>query len=328
MRPLISIILPVYNVEEFLGKCLKSLEAQNSKEYEIVIVDDGSNDNSLQISQNWLGRYSNIRVYQKKNGGLSSARNYGLDKAYGEFIMFVDPDDEIVPYSLDAQINLLNKYNCDILIRNFKVVDANNESIKKKDIHNFIFENNLLSGEESLKILLEQKMPHFAWLGIFKRALFVKHNIRFPEGRRFEDSAVMYRLLGESKSVYFDNNKTYLYRQNRASIMHNVRADDAESLWMNVVEMENYFKYQHKKLKDDVKVYGISRTLNALIISYESGSQNLILENEMKKFILKNFKSKYIQSNLFKSQIIRIYLLRLGILRTIYLFTNKIRMKK
>ena len=125
----VSIIVPVYNVERHLNKCLDSLVNQTLKNIEIIIVNDGSLDNSQLIINEYSNKYKNIRTFIKKNGGLSDARNYGLKKAKGEYVLFVDSDDYIALDSCERLYNTAKQDDVDVLIGNYIKVDNGVEKI-------------------------------------------------------------------------------------------------------------------------------------------------------------------------------------------------------
>ena len=134
----ISIIVPIFNVEEYLDECLSSLTSQNDTYYEIILVNDGSNDLSEEICKKYLKKYSNIKYYKKENGGVSSARNYGLIKATGDFICFVDPDDIVSTNYLEIIRETIKNNSFDLIIYGHNLL-YKNKKIKMTFKYNLFF---------------------------------------------------------------------------------------------------------------------------------------------------------------------------------------------
>ncbi|NME82447.1 glycosyltransferase [Clostridium sp. SM-530-WT-3G] len=204
---MISIIVPVYNVENYLGKCIDSIINQSFYDIEIILIDDGSTDNSGKICDQYKLKDNRIKVIHKINGGLSSARNCGLDIAKGEYIGFVDSDDYIDKYMYEKMINNLKENNSDIVICDM------NYYLNGTDISNNKFRDfGVLNREDTLlKYLNHSYFKSHAQNKLYKKYLF--NNLRFPEGKLFEDVATFYKVIGNSNRISFVNEKLYYYNQ-------------------------------------------------------------------------------------------------------------------
>ncbi|MDR1460052.1 MAG: glycosyltransferase [Campylobacteraceae bacterium] len=200
-QPLISVIVPIYNVERYLEKCLNSIINQTYKNLEIILVDDGSPDNCGKICEEYAKKDNRIRVVHKSNGGLSSARNAGLDIANGEYIAFVDSDDYIAENMYEDLINIARKEMSDIVISSFYYV-------KKNGI--FPYENNLggLDKNEILYQFLTDRYHSTICSKFFKAALF--EHIRFTN-INFEDLFIMPSLILCAQKVSFTPKAYYYY---------------------------------------------------------------------------------------------------------------------
>ena len=216
MENLISVIVPVYNVEKYLSKCIQSIINQTYKNLEIILIDDGSQDNSSKFCDEYSLKDSRISVIHKKNGGLSSARNVGLSNAHGDYITFIDSDDWIDQNMISTLFNIINQEKSDISICNYFL--AYNEEIQiqkdKIEIKNF-------SNIEALKKLYDEKLKivmTIACCKLFKREFF--NNINFPDGRIHEDEFTTYKLLYKAEKISYTNKKFYYYRQRKDSIMN------------------------------------------------------------------------------------------------------------
>ena len=175
---LISIIIPVYNVEKYINKCLESVINQTYRNLEIILVDDGSEDKSGKICEEISIKDNRIRVIHKENGGLSDARNIGLDNSNGEYIAFIDSDDFIERDMIEFLYYNINKYDADISICSNYIFD------EEECIDNSTKEIKVYNRLEILKeVLLDEKIRSYAWNKMYKRDLF--YNIIFPKGRVF-----------------------------------------------------------------------------------------------------------------------------------------------
>jgi glycosyltransferase involved in cell wall biosynthesis len=209
----LSIIVPVYNVELYLSKCLDSIINQTFADFELILVNDGSTDTSRDICCNYLQKDSRVILLDKENGGLSSARNLGLAIAKGLYVAFVDSDDWIDLSMYDSMINALEDINADIVISGHKVVNIDNTI----DEINTINESVLYKGEDATKLILkDEQIFSFAWDKIYKKALF--NNVTYPNGRIYEDIATTYKLFHKAITVYHINKAFYYYVRREGSI--------------------------------------------------------------------------------------------------------------
>ena len=246
---MISVVVPIYNVEKFLGQCIESIINQTYNDIEIILVDDGSTDNSGKICDEYKSIDNRIRVIHKVNGGLSSARNVGMRIAQGEYICFIDSDDYI-----DSQMLEIMKKQ----IKNADIVICGKEDIWGNDAHNITssdLESNYdiisMSGEVAFEhFLLEDKEGYVvAWNKLYRTHIFIQYNIKFPEGKIHEDCFTIYKLFIHSQKVVYIDIPLYKYRHREGSIMCNrdISKDmsiiEAYSEVLNLV-IEKYPKYK------------------------------------------------------------------------------------
>ena len=231
--PKISIIVPVYNVEKYIAKCLKSLTLQTLQGIEIIIVNDGSLDRSIDIIEKYVKENpTKIKYYEKKNGGLSSARNYGIEYATGEYIAFLDSDDYVEINMYEEMYNLAKKENADMVECDFiweweygkKVYDKRREYKTKEDI---------------------MKKPRVvAWNKIYKREILNKNKIRFPEGLIYEDMEFFYKLLPHLNKISYINKYFVHYIQRKDSIS-NKQTKKIEDIFKILDNIFDYYKEQN-----------------------------------------------------------------------------------
>lgn len=214
----VSVIIPVYNVEKYLEECLESVVNQTLKDIEIIIVNDGSTDLSGHIIRRYEERHSHIKVITKKNAGLGAARNTGYKYATGEYIAFLDSDDYVDLNMYNLMYKKAKENDSDVVICGIEWVFDN----KKKKNNVTIYEEKKISSYEGIKAFYNYKIQGFAWNKLYKKCIFDKYNIMYPEGVYYEDMFVSLQSIISSKTIYILENALYKYRQRDNSIVHTI----------------------------------------------------------------------------------------------------------
>ena len=203
----ISIVVPIYNAEKYLNECLDSILIQTFADWECILVDDGSTDNSRSICDNYVKNDSRFRLYHKENGGVSSARNDGLDHSHGKYVCFVDSDDILIPEALEILISSAMSENSDIVCANAWRWTGNEKKL--------LFDKK----ERTIKGGILSEINHFAlWAQLFHLNIIRKHRLRFVNGLAYSEDAVFicwYALYANSMS--YVSRPVYLYRINEES---------------------------------------------------------------------------------------------------------------
>lgn len=233
----VSVIVPVYNVEQYLEKCLESLANQTLKELEVLIINDGSPDNSQEIIDKYVKKYPNFQSFIKENGGLSDARNYGIKKATGEYIAFLDSDDYVTHNMYQEMYNKAKSGNFDMVVCDL----------------NYIYDDKIVraySNIESDTTDIKKTMINFypaAWNKIFKKKLFT-NNIEFKKGVWFEDVEFIYRLMPYIKTIGVIKEPFNQYVQREGSITSTVNRKIYHYIdnWNGIIEF-----YKERKLYDE-----------------------------------------------------------------------------
>lgn len=268
MSELISVIIPVYNVEPFLRRCVDSIIGQTYSSLEIILVNDGSPDNCGDICDEYAQKDSRVRVIHKENGGLSDARNAGIEKANGEFITFVDSDDWIDHKFIEKLYELAKGSNSEIVVCDF--FRTSNEEINPE---NYLIELHGFSNIEALEQLYGKFYVQLviACAKLFDSRLFEK--IRFPKGRLHEDEFVTYKLLHKAKKITLTTEQLYYYWQREDSIMGRATLnlknvlDSIDALEERIAYFEGIHQIAlrdktikrcflfYKKINDDLKLF-------------------------------------------------------------------------
>lgn len=255
---LLSIIIPVYNIESYIGDCIKSCITQDidPKDYEIIIVNDGSTDGSINVIQDYQRHFTNISVINKENGGLSSARNTGINIAKGEYIWFIDGDDIINNYCIKALLTYIIENDLDILYINYA------RFLNKADINNSImpstycFEKEIFSGHDFFK----NKQSDFlmVWRYIFKKSIFHNYKLHFYEGIIHEDSEFTHKAIYYAKKIGTCYSVIYYYRKFRSgSIMSEKKTNLEKESIIKIIKSIQSFRdnnvgdTEYRKLLDN-----------------------------------------------------------------------------
>ena len=280
----LSIVVPVYNVEKYLDECLESIIKNYDKNIEVILVDDGSSDNSGDICDKYDKEYEFITVIHKENGGLSSARNTGIDKANGKYIWFVDSDDYISDSSIPNILEAIKK-DTDLIIGNYLVFYPNGDREVYQDFNN-----------EPKKDMLPYE--YFSYLGnvsyaavrfIIKRDLIYKHNLKFMEGIYHEDEQWTPRILSVAKTFSLINPVIYNYRLgNTTSIMGMI--NPKKSYDKIIICKSLYDIIKNNKFSGSIVEYLNSRILhNYIAILNEYTKYSKEEKKKLLKLLKKNF---------------------------------------
>ncbi|SHG76224.1 glycosyltransferase family 2 protein [Chryseobacterium sp. OV279] len=241
---MVSIIVPVYNVENYLAKCLDSLINQSLQEIEIIVVDDGSKDGSGLIIEEYARKFpEKIKAFTKENGGLSDARNFGLEKASGKYIGFVDSDDYVTETMFEEMMQLAEKHNAKMVICNIQKVDQNGKITQKLTQIPHLSEKIVL--EDHFSVFSD--LSYFACNKLFKKELF--DHKRFKKGVHFEDIQLIPQLLLECEVVAQTQNFHYQYLERTDSITK-THTEKGLDILKAVKDVESAFEksgYSHKR---------------------------------------------------------------------------------
>lgn len=266
---LISVIMPIYKVEDYLDKCIQSIVSQTYTNLEIILVDDGSPDKCPEICDEWEKKDERIKVYHKKNGGLSDARNYGIERAKGEFLIFVDSDDYLEKDALELLYTNLVNNNADVSVCGMKLYFENNGTFKYyKDYKN---DKVILNETGALKMMINEQAGFRvnAINKLYKKELFKE--VRYPVNKIYEDVGTTYKTLLQSTKVVYDPSPKYVYVQRNFSITKNLKYDERGLMRIEMAtQMYDSVVGKHPNLKNDYTLYLISQyvtMINCMIVS-------------------------------------------------------------
>lgn len=279
-QDLISVIIPVYKVEQYLDKCVESIVNQTYKNLEIILVNDGSPDNCPKMCENWAKKDKRIIVLNKENGGQGSARNLALDKCTGEYICFVDSDDWVDLNYIESLYDSIKQNNADISICGVREVYEDNTAprILSKNETTEVFE------QPELFEIAYKKQDFFClapWNKLYKKSLF--KNIRFPEIRMYEDSAIYLNIFHAAKKMVISPIVTYNYLvRNQGTMRNSLTKIKIEGIF---VQNELRLKFLENNNFNNLIYNEVARCLNSCFGIYKTTN-----DSELKKYI----KEKYL----------------------------------
>jgi len=297
---MISIIIPVYNKEKFIKNTLDSVIKQTIKNYEIIIVNDGSTDNSLSIIEEYFKKNNNTKysIITQCNKGVSEARNIGIEEANGEYIFFLDGDDEIKENSLEILSKNIKCTNSDFSVCGYNVY----ENDKVVNTNKFLATQQYKS-YDFLKLFIKSKVNIYMGNALYKKSIIKNNNIKFDTKYNYnEDQIFIYKYLIRCKNVFFDERKLFIYTRGESSVTTRVSNERVSNIniFIDFIEFMNKSDIENKKsiieLINNYKIpYGILTAARDLI-RWGSSEKNFIdIINKNKRLIkkLKNYKFNF-----------------------------------
>ncbi|GET19260.1 glycosyltransferase family 2 protein [Ligilactobacillus agilis] len=260
---LVSIIVPIYNVEKYLRKCVDSLLKQSYSNIEILLIDDGSTDNSGRISDEY-SNYNNVRVYHKENGGLSDARNFGIEHSKGEFLAFVDSDDYVTEDYILRMLDKIQKTDVDIVACSYYDISEDGQILGKIQSTDRILNEKNFWDDIYINI---KATPAYgvAWNKLYKRNVF--ENLRYRKGILNEDDDIIYDVI-HGRNMFMMDDLLYYYRQRQGSIMDQMKKTfNIERIELIYRRLEKFKKNEQWEYVSYVLIEIAAIIINGLAIS-------------------------------------------------------------
>ena len=281
-EPLISIIVPCYNVEKYLQKCVDSILNQTYRNLEVILVDDGSTDSTPQMCDEYQKRDERVKVIHKVNGGLADARNVAIDCFKGEYVTFIDSDDYVALDLVETLFGLIVQNNADMSVMWANMFYEGTEPIEDKKEHAI----RVFNSEESLiDMFYQRSFDTSAWGKLYHKVVF-QDGIRYPKGWIYEDLPTTYRLMQKAKRVVFTDKKSYYYLLRNNSIEGApFNSKKYESCIMIVDQLEKDYPQMSPAVQKALDCRIVSFLFHILLAVPEK-------EKEMKATLLKGIKSR------------------------------------
>ena len=301
-KDLISVIVPVYNIEKYLPRCIDSILNQTYKNWEVIFINDGSTDNSLKILEEYKKRDERIKIIDKKNAGSGAARNDGLESSEGEYIAFLDSDDWYEKNFLEKLYNNLVENNSDVAMCNPKM--TYNDMSKDKKINTYFF-NEIELNKTPEKILGILAMP-VVWNKLYKKDIIVKNRIRFPNYSFCEDVEFLYKIFLYVNKVSKIEDDLYNYYQREDSATKKIKEEAIKQVYKVLKNIERYIKSNFPDKLEFFYLYKIQFIYSISITLLTKISNDKILRKKINE--KNNDEVKNINKNLiFKNKKILVY---------------------
>lgn len=288
MKYKVSIVVPIYNGEKSIEKCLNNLLKQTLKEVEIVCVNDGSTDNSLKILKEFAAKYSNIKVVSQKNSGLSAARNTGIENASSLYVMFCDDDDIFMPSMCERMVRAMNDERVDMAACGTRVKYKAHSEIAESDIRYYRIK---FAGRHYINENITSKTDVSVCDKIFRKDILEKYKIRFPEGLNNEDYYFYNAYMSVARTIFFINKKMYSYIRHEGSIMSENFEQNGYSPdhLMVAIKLFSFYKKNHY-LEKHLDFFW-DQFVESYYFSYlhTAESRRMEIQEIAKKFIKENY---------------------------------------
>ncbi len=274
----ISVVVPIYNVEQYLQTCLQSIVGRHEDITEILLIDDGSTDSSGDIADSYAQKYPNVKAYHKQNGGLSDARNYGLSRARGKYVFFPDSDDFVKENTLDILLAQIAERDLDVVLWDADIYNEKGEKSAADSSyyhHAGAVSDCICTGTDVIKEQIAHRNDYVTtvWLGLYNRRLLLENNLWFEKGLLHEDEMWTQKVFIAAERVLYLNEALYCYRKRQNSIMRqadkNSSANIACLIYIHTSLMAYYdWKIDDAALKKMLKGNTVKRYLH-MIGKYE-----------------------------------------------------------
>ncbi|MBX9987786.1 glycosyltransferase [Priestia aryabhattai] len=315
----ISIIVPIYNVQAYLERCIESLINQTYKNIEIILVNDGSTDNCKNICELYKQRDDRIVVVHKENGGLSSARNAGIEIATGKYIAFVDSDDWVSIHMYKILTNLIEKYQADVAECEYLRTDSLLNSV-----NNDTSNNNVISVKNNVEALFlhfgNSKFQQVVWNKIYKRTLFKE--IRFPVGKIHEDEFITYKIIYNAKKLVSISEQLYYYFERTNSIMGEGFSLKTLDRLEAFEEKERFFRSKNSELASLARDQYLNDSINSY---YLMGKSKNIDNKDTHEYNLKKIIIAKINSGKLHKRNVKVKFILFKLNPSIYNFAKKLK---
>lgn len=273
----VSIVVPVYNVEKYINRCVNSLVNQTIQDIEIILVDDGSPDNCPSICDSWAKEYSHIKVVHKKNGGLSSARNAGLKIASGKYVGFVDSDDDVEIDMFKKMYITAEENHVDFVMCDYMRILNDKKYIKSLNIDTGVYDKNKIIKDIYPQLIMRNDVDYgpllSVWHCLYSREFLLRNNLVFDEDVRWSEDNIFSSIVGfnANKFYYMKNEALYHYYLNPGTITTGYR----KGAWGVYKTMNNHLH----DFFDTIKEYDFSNQMNIHLIYYACNVIGMIASN-------------------------------------------------
>lgn len=314
---LISIVVPVYNVEDYLGEALDSLINQTYKNIEVIIVDDGSTDDSGEIADTYAKKNSNFRVYHFPNQGVAKARNFGLKVSNGKYLFFLDPDDVAGEQLFEIANANMSKNNTDLFLMNFKFINEDGK-VQRKNRDVSVNLDSIASSEQLMREFVLDNVGSFIWQFVIKKSILINNGFfhEFENMKYYEDVVWLPKTIQLANSISVSNRYLYSYRQREGSSVHTATMQSIEDRQNGIKQLNELILRDYPSLVKYLEKWNLVTSIHLYAMCIQLKRQNeksRIILRRAKKEISTNKNFRYLTS----SDKMKYLFIKSGLFRTI-----------
>ncbi|WP_208788147.1 glycosyltransferase family 2 protein [Enterococcus casseliflavus] len=322
LNPYFSIIVPVFNVENYLKKFFESINTQSFKNFEVIFINDGSCDSSLELLENEYLDSKNIKIINQANKGAGEARNKGIKNSCGKYIFFADPDDNFSSQLLNDMYDICETNNPDIIFFGHEDIDSKN-NVLKTTVYN---DDKFISNEKDFKLsflnLIEDKNINVLWNKIYSRKLLLKSKVRFPLNRTAQDAIFNYSLFNDVETCYISEGKYYKYLVNRPLSAQSIKKDKyKDDFFLMSVKIDSFESWP-LQIRNDLIARAVSDFIINQLKNYDGNLPLSISESEELNNALTRIKRIKLKEVNNKKILFKIILIRLKLYSILYNLTK------
>lgn len=285
-KPQVSIIIPVFNAEKYLRDCITSILNQKYENIEVIAVDDGSIDLSASILSELKSQSSVMSVYTLSNQGVSAARNFGINKAHGKYVLFLDADDSFLPNAISLLVNEAERANAQMVSFNFETLFSDG-SVGERPVEHSFPDAKTSTGHECIEYIYAEHIGYFSWAFMYNRQFLVDSQILYPHGiALLEDALFLNKILRQCSRVAYVSKPCYRYRITEGSLSKRTSFETVDGAFKSLSEIQRIAHSEGPSVKFDAHIVRLYLYIYTLLIDCPASREKSKLRHSIRKKVL------------------------------------------
>ncbi len=315
--PQVSVIIPAYNAEKYIEECVLSVLSQSYQNLEVIVVNDGSSDSTLSILLNMQKRFPLMAVFSKDNEGVSAARNFGISKAHGKYVLLLDSDDAYLPDSVSLLVETAEQYKAQMVSFNFETLFPDG-SMGERPVEYSFPDVKTSTGHKCIEYIYAEHIGYFSWAFMYNRQFLVDSHILYPQGfSLLEDALFLNKILRQCGRVAYVSKPCYRYRITEGSLSKRTSFETVDSAFKSLSEIQRIAYLEGPSVKFDAHIVRLYLYIYILLIDCPASEEKSRLRHSIRKKILETC-SMRAYHNLSLSNKFQFILLRIHILDNVH----------
>lgn len=284
--PQVSVIIPAYNAEKYIEECVLSVLKQNYQNLEIIVVNDGSSDSTLSILMNMQKRFPSVLVFSKDNEGVSAARNFGISKAHGKYVLLLDSDDAYLPDSVSLLVETAKRNKAQMVSFNFETLFPDG-SIGERPVEYSFPDVKTSTGHECVEYIYAEHIGYFSWAFMYDRQFLVDLHILYPQGfALLEDALFLNKILRQCSRVAYVSKPCYRYRITEGSLSKRTSLATVDSAFKSLSEIQRIAHSEGSSIRFDAHIVRLYLYIYTLLIDCPASKEKSKLRHSIRKKVL------------------------------------------